>query len=237
VIEAVIVEDSELARFELEHQLKAHPQVRVVGHAVDVESAVALIHAAAPDVVFLDIDLPGGNAFTVLERLDRVPRIVFTTAFDAYALKAFAYNTADYLLKPIEPKRLAQAIAKLDVSMPDAPQAAARRSMDSPIFIKDGEQCYLVKPRDVRVIEAVGNYSRVYFLEHSPMLYRPIGAIETQLAPEKFFRASRSHIVNLDYVEQVAPWSNGGLRLTLRGGLEVDVSRRQSARFKDVLSL
>ncbi|MBN6102392.1 response regulator transcription factor [Xanthomonas sp. CFBP 8703] len=234
MIEAVIVEDSELARFELQHQLKAYPQVSVVGHAADVEAAVALIEAVAPDVVFLDIDLPGGNAFDVLERLAQVPRIVFTTAFDAYALKAFAFNTVDYLLKPIEPQRLAQAIQKLSESMPASP---ARRSMDSAIFIKDGEHCFLVKPRDVRVIEAVGNYSRVHFQQHAPLLYRPLGAIEAQLAPEKFFRASRKYIVNLDYVEQVAPWSNGGLLLTLRGGLEVEVSRRQSARFRELLSL
>lgn len=234
MIEAVIVEDSELARFELEHQLKAYPQLSVVGHAGDVDAAIALIESTTPDVVFLDIDLPGGNAFDVLARLTQVPRIVFTTAFDAHALKAFGYNTVDYLLKPIEPQRLAQAIHKLTEAVAVAP---VRRSMDSPIFIKDGEQCYLVKPRDVRVIEAVGNYSRVYFQQHAPLLYRPLGAIETQLAPEKFFRANRQYIVNLDYVEQVAPWSNGGLMLTLRGGLEIEVSRRQSARFRDVLSL
>lgn len=234
MIEAVIVEDSELARFELEHQLKAYPQLTLVGHAGDVEAAIALIETASPDVVFLDIDLPGGDAFTVLERLTCVPRIVFTTAFDAHALKAFAYNTVDYLLKPIDPRRLAQAVHKLSEAKPAAP---ARRSMDSPIFIKDGEHCFLVKPRDVRVIEAVGNYSRVHFQNHAPLLYRPLGAVETQLAPEKFFRANRQYIVNLDYVEQVSPWSNGGLMLTLRGGLEVEVSRRQSARFRELLSL
>jgi two-component system LytT family response regulator len=234
VIDAVIVEDSELARFELEHQLKGYPQIRVLGHAGDVDAAVELIESSAPALVFLDIDLTGGNAFDVLERLSQVPRIIFTTAFDAHALKAFGYNTVDYLLKPIAPQRLAQAIAKVGEALPTAP---VRRSMDSAIFIKDGEHCFLVKPRDIRAIEAVGNYSRVYFQNHSPLLYRPLGAIETQLAPEKFFRASRKYIVNLDFVEQVAPWSNGGLMLTLRGGLEVDISRRQSVRFREMLSL
>ncbi|MCC4621863.1 LytTR family DNA-binding domain-containing protein [Xanthomonas cassavae CFBP 4642] len=234
MIEAVIVEDSELARFELEHQLKGYPQLRVIGHAGDVETAVALIESAAPAVVFLDIDLPGGTAFDVLQRLSQVPRIIFTTAFDVHALKAFGYNTVDYLLKPIEPLRLAQAIAKLGEAVPATP---VRRSMDVAIFIKDGEQCFLVKPREIRAIEAVGNYSRVYFQSQSPMLYRPLGAIEMQLAPDKFFRASRKYIVNLDFVEQVAPWSNGGLMLTLRGGLEVEISRRQSARFREMLSL
>ncbi len=234
MMEAVIVEDSELARFELEHQLRNHPGVTVVGHAGDVEAAIALIESSAPDLVFLDIDLPGGNAFDVLERLTRVPRIVFTTAFDAHALKAFAYNTVDYLLKPIEPQRLAQTMGKLAGVLSATP---ARRAMDSPLFIKDGDHCFLVKPRDVRLIEAVGNYSRVHFQNQSPLLYRPLGAIEAQLPPERFFRANRQHIVNLDHVEQVAPWSNGGLMLTLRGGFEIEVSRRQGVRFRDALSL
>lgn len=235
MIDAVIIEDSELARFELEHQLKAHPQVRLVGQAGDVESGVALIEREAPGLVFLDIDLPGGNAFALLERLDRVPQIIFTTAYEQFALQAFDVNTTiDYLLKPIEPDRLARAIGKLDL---EPERVAATRSPDAPIYVKDGERCWLVKPREIRLIEAVGNYSRLYFGAHSPMVYRALGAIEAQLDPAVFFRASRSHLVNLGYVEQIAPWSNGGLQLTLKGGGVVEVSRRQSLRFKELLSL
>lgn len=234
MIDAVIIEDSELARFELEHQLKAYPQVRLVGQAGDVDSGVALIERLAPDLVFLDIDLPGGNAFALLERLQQVPQIIFTTAYEQFALQAFGVEgTIDYLLKPIEPERLARAIGKLD----PAPDRAARRAPDAPIYVKDGERCWLVKPREIRLIEAVGNYSRLYFGSHSPMVYRALGAVEAQMDPSMFFRASRSHLVNLHYVEQVAPWSNGGLRLTLKGGAEVDVSRRQSQRLKELLSL
>lgn len=145
MIRTVLIEDSELARFELEHQLRAYPEVEIVGQAGDVASAHALIDAQAPDLLMLDIDLPGGNAFDLLQRLQQIPQIIFTTAFDAYALQAFAYHTIDYLLKPIEPERLAQAIARL---RPATLTARDRLTPDSPLFVKDGERCYLVKVRD-----------------------------------------------------------------------------------------
>ena len=235
MIEALIVEDSELARFELEHQLKAHPQIRIVGQAADVDSAFTLIERLTPELVFLDIDLPGGNAFELLSKLEHVPQIIFTTAYQQFALQAFDVNTTvDYLLKPIEADRLARAIGKLHL---EPARVLATRSPDAPIYVKDGERCWLVKPREIRLIEAVGNYSRLYFGAHSPMVYRALGAIETQLDAAMFFRTSRSHLVNLGYVEQIAPWRNGALRLTLKGGAEVEVSRRQSLRLKEVLGL
>lgn len=234
MIDAVIIEDSELARFELEHQLRAHPQVRLVGQAGDVDSGVDLIEREAPQLAFLDIDLPGGDAFVLLERLVHVPQIIFTTAYEHFALRAFDVNTVDYLLKPIEPERLARAIAKLDAEPKPTPAA---RSPDAPIYVKDGEHCWLVKPREIRLVEAVGNYSRLYFGAHSPMIYRALGAIEAQMDPAVFFRASRSHLVNLNYVDQISPWTNGGLQLTLKGGGDVEVSRRQSLRLKELLSL
>ena len=234
MIRTVLIEDSELARFELEHQLRAYPQIEIVGQAGDVAAAHALIDALTPDLLLLDIDLPGGNAFELLERLEQIPQIIFTTAFDAYALQAFAWNTVDYLLKPIESERLAQAIAKLR-----PPQSAARDrlDLDSPIFVKDGERCFLVKVREIRLIEAIGNYSRLYFGAHSPMLYRALGAIEARLDPAQFFRCSRKHLVNLSYVESISPWINGGLQLRLKGGSEIEVSRRQSNRLRELLSL
>lgn len=234
MITAVIVEDSELARFELEHQLGAHPRITLVGQAGDVDSAVALINTLAPDLLFLDIDLPGGSGFDVLARLEAVPQVIFTTAFEHFALQAFGFNTVDYLLKPIEPARLAKALDKLRVG----PRVErSRASPDSPVFVKDGERCYLVKPREIRLFEAVGNYSRLHFGQNAPLLYRSLGAIEERLDPEMFFRASRQYIVNLGFIERISPWTNGGLQLTLRGGAEIEVSRRQSQRLKELMSL
>jgi two-component system LytT family response regulator len=234
MITAVIVEDSELARLELQHQLGAHPQVALLGQAGDVDSAVSMINAVAPDLLFLDIDLPGGSGFDVLARIDTVPRVIFTTAFDQYALQAFGFNTIDYLLKPVEPEHLARALDKVRLE----PRAdSVRTSPDHPIFVKDGERCYLVKPREIRLFEAVGNYSRLHFGPNAPLVYRSLGAIEERLDPALFFRASRQAIVNLGFVEQVTPWVNGGLQLTLRGGAQIEVSRRQSQRLKELMSL
>lgn len=234
MIRALLVEDSELARFELAHQLRAHSQIQIVGEADSVDSAQALIEAESPDLLFLDIDLPGGTAFDLLARLAQVPQIIFTTAFDAHALQAFAWNTVDYLLKPIEPARLALAIGKLRI---ETLPAVHQLGPDSPIYVKDGERCFLVRVREIRLIEAIGNYSRLYFGTHAPMLYRALAAIEARLDPQLFFRASRKHLVNLDFVAQVAPWSNGGLYLKLKDGSEIEVSRRQAQRLKELLSL
>lgn len=234
MIRALLVEDSELARFELLHLLRAHPHVQIVGEADSVDTAQALIAAQSPELVFLDIDLPGGTAFELLARLPQVPQLIFTTAYDAHALEAFAWNTVDYLLKPIAPARLALALGKL---RPEALPAAPALGPDSPLYIKDGERCFLVRVREIRLIEAIGNYSRLFFGPHAPMLYRALAAIESRLDPQQFFRASRRHLVNLDFVAQVAPWSNGGLYLKLKDGSEIEVSRRQAQRLKELLSL
>jgi len=233
---ALLVEDSELARFELRHLLRVHPQIEVIGEAGDVQQALSQVQALSPDLLFLDIDLPDGTAFDLLQQLNTIPQIIFTTAFDAYALQAFAYNTIDYLLKPIDPQRLAQAVDKLRPAAP-ANSPSGPLQVDSPLYLKDGDHNYLLRVKEIRLIEAIGNYSRVYFGPHAPMIYRALAAIEARLDPAQFFRCSRQHLVNLSWVEQVMPWSHGSLRLRLRGGQEVDVSRRQSARLREVLSL
>lgn len=235
---ALIVEDSDLARFELRHLLRLHPQIEIVGEAADLQQALSQIDTLTPDLLFLDIDLPDGSAFDLLPQLERIPQLIFTTAFDAYALRAFDYHTIDYLLKPIEPLRLAQAIDKLQPAVSPAPQmAGGPLQADSPLYLKDGDQTYLVRVKEIRLIEAIGNYSRVYVGPHAPMIYRALAAIEARLDPAQFFRCSRRHLVNLSWVDAVMPWSNGALRLRLRGGQEIDVSRRQSLRLKEQLSL
>lgn len=234
MIKAVIVEDSELARLELATQLKDHPQINIIGEAEDVEGAVRMINDLSPDLVFMDIDLPGGNAFDILEKLTIVPQLIFTTAYDNFALDAFEHNTLDYLLKPIKADRLAKALDKLniEVSKPDR-----QIYNDSQFFIKDGDKCWLVKVSDVKYMEAEGNYARIYFSNQSPLLYRSLNKIEERLDATKFFRASRQHLVNLQYVETIEPWTGGGLCLTLEGGTEIEVSRRQTSRFKQLMSL
>lgn len=236
MINAVIVEDSELARLELTNLLRAHPDIKIIAEADDVESAIACIKTHSPDLVFMDIDLPGGNAFDVLAELDLVPPIIFTTAFDKFALDAFEFNTIDYLLKPIKKDRLDKALAKL-IAKEQAVQSERLLSTQSHFFVKDGEKCWLIKVKDVRYIEAVGNYSRIYFSNHSPMHYSSLQKIQDRLDPTLFFRINRQQLVNLHYVTAIDPWVSGGFNLTLSCGKTLEVSRRQASQFKQMMSL
>lgn len=238
MINAVIVEDSELARLELKNLLDTHYEIKVTAEAEDVDSAVAFISDKSPDLVFMDIDLPGGNAFDILSRLTLVPPIIFTTAFDKFALDAFEFNTVDYLLKPIKKDRLDKALKKYhSVHNENSNKSKEVLSNEGQFFVKDGEKCWLIKVRDVRYIEAIGNYSRIHFAEHSPMHYSSIQKIEQRLDPKSFFRINRQELVNLNYVASIEPWITGGLRLTLSCGKELDVSRRQANNFKSLMML
>lgn len=242
MINTVIVEDSELARLELKTLLLAHPEINIIAEAEDVSSAVSIISEKSPDLVLMDIDLPGGNAFDVLAQLTVIPPLIFTTAFDNFALDAFEFNTVDYLLKPIKKERLTKALNKLlsnmNTSINDQPSNAVELlSGDSQFFVKDGEKCWLIKVNDVRYIEAIGNYSRIHFAEQSPMHYSSIQKIEQRLDPKKFFRINRQELVNLNYIVAIEPWITGGLRLTLSCGKELEVSRRQSNNFKNLMAL
>lgn len=234
-LKAVIVEDSRLARVELKTMLAAFDHIEVVGEAEDGFQAIELIQDLQPDLIFLDIQLPGKNGFEVLEAIDEVPQVIFTTAFDEYAIKAFEFNALDYLLKPIQPKRLDQAIEKL--SIPKGSDGASLLDEDSRVFVKDGENCWFVALKEVRLFESYGNYSRIYFDTHQPLIHKSLNYLESVLDPDVFFRINRQQILNLKYIQGVAAWFNGRLKLRLKSGEEVEVSRRQTNRIKDLFSL
>jgi two-component system LytT family response regulator len=170
--------------------------------------------------------------------------VIFTTAYDEYALKAFEVNALDYLLKPVEPKRLADAIQKLHFQEEKEnhfnPQLNANRSLLTEldqVFVKDGERCWFVKLAEIRLFESVGNYAKVYFGPNKPLILKSLNALEERLDEKTFFRANRKHIVNLRMVEKVEPYFNGGLLLELKGGEKIEVSRRQTVKFKEMMSL
>jgi two-component system LytT family response regulator len=244
MINVVIVEDSELARLELKNLLKDHADINIIAEADDVKSAIKIITETSPDLVLMDIDLPSGNAFDILAELAVVPHLIFTTAYDKFALDAFEFNTVDYLLKPIKKERLAKALSKLEIKSNTGNSKSENNnniepllSGDSQFFIKDSEKCWLIKIKDVRYIEAIGNYSRIFFSTHSPMHYRSLQKIETRLNPKQFFRINRQQLVNLHYISAIEPWITGGLKITLTCGKELEVSRRQAYNFKQVMSL
>lgn len=240
-IKAVIVEDSRLARNELKELLKNHPEIELVGEAQNVDEGVELIQSSRPDLLFLDINMPEKDGFELLEMLDEVPITVFTTAYDEYAIKSFEYNALDYLLKPINGKRFALAIDKVKSQLEDAQGPSNtpvdRLTISSQIFIKDGDKCWLVKIGDISHFEIVGNYTRVFFQDQKPMLYKSLNQVEEKLPQQHFFRANRQQIINTNFIQNVVPWFNGKLKLSMQNGDEVEVSRRQSYLFKDRMSL
>ena len=229
-MKALIIDDERIARQELRRLLAAHPEIEIAGEARGGEEALQLIAQLAPDVLFLDVRMPGMNGFDLLQRLDDVPQVIFTTAYDEYALKAFEVSALDYLVKPVAPARLAAALAKL------RPPAVAQSRMEQ-VFVRDGERCWLVRVADIFLLESEGNYTRVYFASERPLLPRSLAALQERLDPATFFRAGRRHIINLKWVERVEPAAGGNLLVMLRGGTTVEMSRRQSARFREALSL
>jgi two-component system LytT family response regulator len=241
---ALIIDDERLARNELRKLLSAHPEVEVLAEAAHADEALKLIQELSPDVIFLDIQMPAKTGFDLLQELDKAPEVIFTTAHDEYAIKAFEVNAMDYLLKPIDPQRLSDAIQKLMMqedreSLLGDTKVELRGSLTEAdqVFVKDGEKCWFVKLADIRLFESVGNYARVFFGTNKPLILKSLNALEERLDPKTFFRANRKHIVNLRMIERVEPFFNGGLLLEIKGGEKIEVSRRQAVRFKEMMSL
>jgi len=226
---ALIIDDERLARLELRRLLAAHPEIEIAGEARSGIEARELIAKLSPDLIFLDILMPGMTGFELLETLDDVPQVIFTTAYDQYAIRAFEVNALDYLLKPIAPARLAAALARAH------PRAETARLEQ--VFVRDGERCWIVRLPDIFLLESEGNHSRLYFGNERPLIRRSLNALEGQLDAAMFFRADRKRILNLKWIEKVEVSLSGGLLVTLRGGRTVEMSRRQSARLREVLSL
>ncbi|HMO61272.1 MAG TPA: response regulator [Ferruginibacter sp.] len=240
---AIIIDDERLARNELKKLLQDFPEIEVIDEAANASEGIDKIESLSPDIIFLDIQMPGKTGFDMLQELDRAPHVIFTTAYDEYALKAFEVNALDYLLKPVEPKRLADAIQKVQQAEEKeiaSHQQYSNRSLlseNDQVFVKDGERCWFVKLSEVRLFESVGNYAKVFFGTNKPLILKSLNALEERLDEKTFFRANRKHIVNLRMIEKIEPYFNGGLLLELQGGEKVEVSRRQAVKFKEMMSL
>jgi len=228
-MKAIIVDDERIARQELRRLLAAHPEVEIAGEAATGEEAIQMIEELLPDVLFLDIQMPGMSGFDLLGRLSEVPDVIFTTAFDHHALRAFDANALDYLLKPIAPARLAAALKKLR-GRPVKPPLGK-------VFLRDGERCWIVGFEEIDLLESEGNYTRVFFRAERPLVPGTLAAFEERLSPAGFFRASRSQIINLNSILRAEMGVAGNLVVEIRGGTKVELSRRQSARLKQILSL
>jgi two-component system LytT family response regulator len=244
-MKAIIIDDERLARAELRKLLQEFPEIEIVDEAANADEGISKIENHNPDLIFLDIQMPGKTGFDLLAELDRAPQVIFTTAYDEYALKAFEVNALDYLLKPIEPKRLADAVHKLhgtenNGSATQHYEVSENKSLlteNDQVFVKDGERCWFVRLNEIRLFESVGNYAKVFFGPHKPLILKSLNALEERLDEKVFFRANRKHIVNLRLIDKIEPYFNGGLLLELKGGEKIEVSRRQTVKFKEMMSL
>jgi two-component system LytT family response regulator len=241
----LIIDDERLAREELKSLLLPYDEIEIIGEAKNGEEGIKLIHELKPDLIFLDISMPGMTGFEMLKQLDEIPKVIFVTAYDEFALKAFEVNALDYVLKPVEPLRLQEAIQKLNQKEDDfsskldgqISRKDRQLNLKDRVFIKDGEKTWFVELSKIRMLESDGNYVKVYFDTSRPLILRSLNSFEERLDPEFFFRANRKFIINLSWISSIENWFNGGLMVELKEGEKVEISRRQAIRFKELMSL
>ncbi len=253
-MKSIIVDDERLARREMRSLLGEIPNVEIIGEAGSGEEAIEMISVLKPNLVLLDINMPGMNGFEVLEHLpkDCKSRVIFTTAHDEYAIQAFKVNAIDYLLKPIEPERLNEAIARafeilephsnltsssMDIGQEQEVISNAPLKAGDPVLVREGEKCWFVNVSDIWLLESEGNYTKLYFGDKHAVILRSLAALEERLDSGVFFRANRRQIFNLQYVQSVEPWFSNSYRIMLKGNMEIDLSRRQSRVFREKLSI
>jgi two-component system LytT family response regulator len=241
----LIIDDERLARVELKSMLAEFHTITVIDEAKNPVEGIEKIKELKPDLIFLDIQMPGMNGFEMLQKLDEIPKVIFVTAYDEFALKAFEVNALDYILKPVDPDRLKDAIQKTQLpdeefssklSVEPERNSTVLRSGDK-IFIKDGEKCWFVDIAEIRMFESDGNYVKVYFDRFRPLILRSLNSLEDRLDPKTFFRANRKFIINMNWISGIENWFNGGLQVALKDGEKVEISRRQAIKFKELMSL
>jgi two-component system LytT family response regulator len=240
-MKALLIDDERLARNELRRLLAAFPDVVVAGEAANAKQAREQLAALSPDLIFLDVQMPGETGLELLESLEPpVPHVIFTTAYDEFAVKAFELNALDYLLKPVDPARLAGALDRLRAKLGTVAAAAerpAKLAAEDKVFVREGDRCWFVELKSIRLLESEGNYTRVHFDNAQPQLFRSLNAMEERLDPKYFFRANRRQIINLAWIDKIEPWFSGGLLVHLKGGAKVELSRRQAQEFREKMSL
>lgn len=240
-LKTIIVDDERLARTELKRLLEPYEsKIDVIGEFGDPQEAIDQINSLKPDLVFLDIQMPGKTGFDVIEELESFPKVIFVTAYDEYAIRAFEVNALDYLLKPIDEHRLKETMGRLAQQTEEVEQETQNESIlseNDQVFVKDGDRCWFVTLKDVRLFESEGNYIRVLFNNNKPLILKSLNNLDKRLDSKVFFRANRKHIINLKWVEKVESWFNGGLLVELRGGDKIEISRRQAVKLKEMMSL
>lgn len=237
-IKVLVIDDERLAREELKRHLQNHTTFELVGEAADADEAAALITELKPDLLLLDIQMPGRTGFELLESLDWVPAVIFTTAYDAYAVKAFEINALDYLVKPIRDERFAMAVNRVREQVARGQDTREQGGQDirggelQHLFVKEGDRYYMIKTDEISLIESAGNYAKIYFNHHKVLIKKSLNQLEKTLDATVFFRVSRQEIINTSFISQMQALPNGQLAVKLKTGNTLTVSNRQSARLK-----
>jgi two-component system, LytTR family, response regulator len=244
-IRALIVDDEPLSRDRVRMLLAPYPEVQVIGECADGREAVTTIQATSPDLVFLDIQMPEIDGFEVLQQLEtaRMPAVIFVTAYDAYAIRAFEVNAVDYLLKPIDPARFAIALDRVTHALKDevvervlsVVESIKRPRYRTRIVVRDAKGAFFLPVDAITWLEAADNYVRVHTADTSYLLRETLKNIEASLDPERFVRVHRSAMVNLEMVARVEPWSRGEYAISLRDGTRLTSSRAYGGAFRALL--
>jgi len=225
-IRVILIDDERLAREEIRRMLDAYPDLEIIAETANAEDAVELIEKHHPDLLLLDIQMPGKSGFDLLEMLQQVPEVIFVTAYDQYAVKAFEADALDYVVKPVRAERLSKVIEKARSKLSRTP------SLQQQLFVKDGNKCYFIRLDEIYLIESMENYARLYFRDTTTYLKRSLNQLETELDPAVFFRINRSQIINTNFIKNIEQDENGRLNITLHDDKLLQVSDRQSVKFK-----
>jgi two-component system LytT family response regulator len=236
-IKTLLIDDEPLALLELQAMLKKYNDIEVIDTAENSISALTKINNLNPELIFLDINMPGKSGFDLLEELEDIPLVVFVTAYDEFAIKAFEVNALDYILKPVNAQRLGEAIDKIKKQLSLLKSKENKLSIDKRIFIKDGDNCHFVPLADVFLIESVGNYARVFYQDKKPLLHKSLNYLEERLPETHFFRTDRQHIINIHFIKKILPFFNNTLQVEMHNGEKLDISQRQSVKFKELMGV
>ncbi len=250
-IRALIVDDEELARDRVASLLAEQPDVEIVGTCVDGTSALETIERERPDLVFLDVQMPGMDGFEVVENLDRdhVPAIVFVTAHDAHAIRAFEIHALDFLLKPFDQTRFEKALerARAQLTRDKSPTIDSRlvslleelrdeRKYPERLIVKSSGRVFFVRAEDIDWVEAAGNYVKIHTKSEAHLLRESMKNMEGKLDPKTFVRIHRSAIVNIDRIKELEPWFHGEYVVILRDGTRLTASRVFSDRLSAAIA-
>lgn len=231
--QVLIIDDERLARKELNLLLKDFQELSVVGEAANADEGITLIEQLKPDLIFLDIKMPGKSGFDMLEELHLEPSVIFTTAYDQYAIKAFEFNALDYLLKPIQKERLGQALERVMQAEELLPEPETPEPYLDHLFLKDGDKCFFVDLETISLFASYGNYVRVFFQEKPVLIHRSLNQLELRLPTRDFFRANRYSIINIRHIQSIRVGIRNKLIVSLRSGHEVELSERKSIEFRN----